>query len=296
LLTRIVPRALLVLGVGLVALHAGGRALLASAIADAPNHGRAAEPLDEPPAELSRYQARTIALPLAAWVLEPPAAPARATVFVLHGVRLDKRSMLPVAKALAESGMRAVVVDLRGHGASSGDYLTYGVADSRALSELVDRLAAGFPLGPVGVLGYSYGGAAAIQWAARDARVRAVVAVSAFSSLRAVVRDYLALYAPPLAPIVPGWWLDGAIDGAGSRAAFDPDEAAPAAASARSTAPMLIVHGAADRQVPADHAARLAEHAAGPVTTWILPNAGHADTLYDRRVHSVAIEWLERKL
>jgi hypothetical protein len=74
---------------------------------------------------------------LSVWVLEPPEKP-KATVFVLHGHADCKESFLPTAQAFKSAGYRAVLVDLRGHGHSSGEYLTFGVQESRDLVEVLD--------------------------------------------------------------------------------------------------------------------------------------------------------------
>lgn len=294
-----------------VLLHVVGRGLLASAIAHAPNQPLSVVPGDDPPPpELARYAAlhgvRVEVGPpraaLSAWVLEPPdGRRARGTIVVLHGVRLDKRSMMPVATLLADAGYRSVLVDLRGHGHSSGAYLTYGVVESRDGMQLLDALESrGIELGPVGLHGFSYGGATAIHWAARDPRVRAVVAVAAFSSLRDVTRDYLRRYAPAIDPAVPRDWLDGAVDLGGRLAAFDPDAAAPARAAERLGAALLVLHGVDDPQVPPYHARALAHAAAGraEVELRLLAGETHASVLADSRgaVKTAALRWFRDKL
>jgi pimeloyl-ACP methyl ester carboxylesterase len=293
---------------GLWVCHLLARGLVAAAIANAPNRALASAPaLDEPPPELARYGTKSVQIEvgspkasLSTWVLEPPdAAPPRGTVVVLHGIRLDKRSMLPAATALAEAGFRSVLPDLRGHGRSSGQHLTYGLVESRDISELLDALAArGMALGPVGVYGYSYGGATAIHLAARDPRVVAAVSVAAFSSLRVAARDYLRRYVPGLEPAVPDTWLDDAIDQGGRMADFDPDAAAPARSAAHTRAKILVVHGTLDEQIPVAHAETLERSAPGHVQKLLLDGQTHASVLSDPKhiVTDAARRWFEREL
>ena len=195
----------------------------ASAIVTAPNAGKPGPSSTQPgelrvdvggPSRPSRTAA-TLSVEIAG-----PASP-RGTVFVLHGIRDSKASMRGWGEMLARAGYRAVLVDSRGHGRSTGDWLTYGVNESRDLAQVLDLLASrGQVAGEVGVMGISYGAATAIQWAGLDARVKAVIAVAPFASLRDVVPGYSPV---PL----PDAFLRRAIDLAGLRGGFDPDAASP---------------------------------------------------------------------
>ncbi|MCA9610128.1 MAG: alpha/beta fold hydrolase [Myxococcales bacterium] len=211
---------------------------------------------------------------LEAWILDP--GDARATTLVLHGIRDDKRSMLGVGRALRERGHRAILVDLRGHGASSGRFLTYGVVESRDLSQLLDQLEAlGLVVGPVGVYGPSYGGAVAIQASAHDPRIRRVVSVSTFASLREVVPPQAAFAVPWVGSYLPDVLLDAVVDDAGALGGFSPDAADTRAAIARTGAEILLIHGLDDRNVPFENARALVE--ACPTSACQLVELEHAD-------------------
>src|SRR5262249_26780655 len=153
----------------------------AHAIVDAPNAHAASLPATVPGEQ--RIPVGPPAATLSVGI-ENPRLPPRATIFVLHGIRDQKENVRSWAEHLTEAGYRAVLVDSRGHGRSSGEWLTYGVQESRDLSQVLDALAVD---GPVGVMGISYGAATAIEWAAREPRVKAAVAVAPFASLREVV-------------------------------------------------------------------------------------------------------------
>jgi len=130
----------------------------AHAIVDAPNQGRVIASA----ATVGGEHFIDVGPPKATLAVEvvEPKLPPRATIFVLHGIRDQKEGLRHWADHLSEAGYRAVLVDSRGHGHSTGDWLTYGVQESRDLSQLVDALAAD---GPVGVMGISYGGATAVE-------------------------------------------------------------------------------------------------------------------------------------
>jgi pimeloyl-ACP methyl ester carboxylesterase len=105
-----------------------------------------------------------------------------ATIVILHGYMMYKETMVPWASELAQAGYRVVLVDLRGHGQSTGDQVTYGKYETKDLSQMLDYLKAqGLCDEKIGVLGLSYGATVALAWAAADPRVQAVVAIAPYN-------------------------------------------------------------------------------------------------------------------
>jgi len=212
---------------------------------------------------------------LRAWVFEPEGEP-RGTVLCLHGIRDSKVAHVPTARRLAGLGLRAVVVDSRGHGESTGEWLSYGVHESedlRAVADALDRRAE--LTEPLLVVGSSYGAATAIQYGALDPRVRGVVAIAPFASLREVVRAYQGWMLGPLAAIIPESRTDAMIDAAGEQARFDPDDACARCAAEQLRVPLLLVHGRADERIPWQHSAAIRDAAAGPVELRVIDGVGH---------------------
>jgi pimeloyl-ACP methyl ester carboxylesterase len=269
-----------------VAVVAGGEQLFerwsAHTMVDAPNGGVPTSP--PRPGELRL----TVGPPEATLSIEivAPRLPPRATIFVLPGLRDDKEYMRAYAERLAEAGYRAVLVDSRGHGRSTGHWLTYGVQEARDLSQLVDALGID---GPIGVLGHSYGGASALEWAGREPRVRAVMSLGSFTNMRECIRDL-----PIVRTLVPHFVMARAVERAGRLAHFDPDEADARRAAARTRAPVLIAHGSADPIVPVAQARSLAAAAAGHVQLVILDGQDHENLAGDPRLWSMTLEFLSR--
>jgi pimeloyl-ACP methyl ester carboxylesterase len=260
--------------------------LSASAIVVAPNRGALASPrVDGELRVLVGPPAATLSLE----IIDAPSAP-RGTVFLLHGIRSDKTSMRSWGRMLAEAGFRAVLVDLRGHGRSTGDWLSYGVVESHDLAEVLDALETrGLRVGPVGVMGISYGAATAIEWAGRDPRISAVVAVAPFASLRAVVPGYAPL---PLSAS----FVNGAIDMAGREAGFDPDDASPLVAMAHTGARVLLIHGEDDGKIPPWHSRELLAAGKDHAELVLVPGAGHRSIAADPVVFARAPVWFGRYL
>ncbi len=120
----------------------------------------------------------------------------RGTVFLLHGYGLAEFSMVPWAWQLAEEGYRCVLVDLRGHGKSTGKKIYYGLQESRDMSQLLDVLTNRSQLAPpVAVIGESYGAALALRWQTTDPRVSSVVAIAPYVVLSNAVMNICHDYA-----------------------------------------------------------------------------------------------------
>jgi len=126
-----------------------------------------------------------------AWTGQP-----RGTVVLLHGYALAQFSMMPWALQLAQSGWRCVLVDLRGHGKSSGKRIYYGLQEPHDLSQLLDQLAQDGQLRePVAALGESYGAVMALRWQAVEPRLRTVVAITPYAGLSNTVLNLRSQYA-----------------------------------------------------------------------------------------------------
>ena len=223
----------------------------------------------------------------------------KGTVLVLHGFWSSGFWMLRTAHLLAESGYRAVLVDLRGHGQSTGEGLTFGPREARDLSQVVDELAQRDLLaGKLGVYGISYGATTAIHLAAIDRRVAGVVAVAPFSAMRAVVPDYARTALPGIERGITDQTLQRAVDRAGEKADFDPDLSNAIAAIQQTTSPVLIMHGTDDWLVPPYHAMRLYSAAQNHARLLMLPKLGHISIWFDVKgeVADETLRWFEKTL
>ena len=199
--------------------------------------------------------------------------------------------MLHTAHRLAEAGYRVVLVDLRGHGRSTGDYLTYGKQEARDLSQVIDAVQAlGLADGPIGVYGVSYGATTSIHLAALDWRVRAVAAVEPFG----MVRPELAHFAP----MIPAQTFEQSLNEAGCIAGFDPNFSDAADAIGHTTAAVLLMHGTDDWIVPYWNSVLLHEEATGHCELVTFPRRGHQSLWldYDGELAFRAAAWFDRWL
>lgn len=219
------------------------------------------------------------------------------TVLVIHGILGRAATMLRTGCMLSEAGYRAVLVDLRGHGRSTGDQLGFGDLESRDLSQVIDELEKRKLLaGKVAVYGISYGATTAIHLAGNDPRICAVVAVAPFASIREEVPHFGRTMVPGLGWLIPERVYQESLDEAGQMANFDPDLDTAEAAIRRTKAQVLILHGTQDMVVPHKNGVRLNEAAPDHSKLVSLPCLGHSTAWLDPKgdVAKNAREWLDR--
>jgi hypothetical protein len=195
-------------------------------------------------------------------------APRRGTVVYLHGVADNRSSSVGVIDRFGKRGFDVIAYDSRAHGDSSGDICTYGFFEKADLRRVIDTL----PAGPIVLVGTSLGAAVALQEAARDSRVTAVIAAEAFSDLRTVAKERAPFFFTPHI-------TERAFRIAEQQGRFDIDAVSPEKAAAQIRIPVLLVHGANDVDTPPDHSRRVLAALAGPKRMILVPGARHNESL-----------------
>jgi len=101
-----------------------------------------------------------------------------AAVILLHSIASNRLGTKDLAIMFASHGYGVLMIDLRTHGESEGDILTYGGDEFQDVSAGVDFLQARPEVAPdkIGSMGLSLGASTSILSAARDERLAAVVA------------------------------------------------------------------------------------------------------------------------
>lgn len=216
---------------------------------------------------------------------------ARGTVFLLHGYGVDSLSMLPWGITVAEAGYLGVLVDLRGHGESTGRQVGFGTVETADLCQVLDRLSSqGKVHGPVAVMGESLGAAIALRWAATDPRIAAVVAFAPYAELESAVLgirdDYTAW--------LPRGWVRGAARRLPALLDVPPEGLDTSSHVHGLTTPALLVAAGHDGIAPPPAVGRLARLCAGPVKYMTLPSAHHETLPYHfGELRETVLVWLE---
>ena len=208
----------------------------------------------------------------------------RGTVVSLHGVADNRTSATGIIDRFVARGLDVIAYDSRAHGESDGEACTYGFFEKEDLRRVIDQLEPG----PIVLIGTSLGGAVALQEAAGDRRITAIVVAETFSDLRTVVEDRAPYFLPDAA-------VARALAIAGKRGQFDAVSVSPLIAAHSITAPVLLIHGALDVDTPPEHSRRVFAVLGGPKRFILVPNAAHNQSLRGNVWRDID-EWIGRAL
>jgi uncharacterized protein len=206
------------------------------------------------------------------WI--PTANPQQSpTLVILHGLGATRQDYLRQMLPLWQQGINLLMLDLREHGESGGEYFTYGYHESRDITAAIDGLEQrqGKLSQPLAVLGISAGGTVAIAAAANDSRIDGLITIGTFADLKTTIhRQSPWLIAP---------WRDRGMARAEQIGQFRIADAAPEKMIQRVRVPILIAHGERDDYIPLSDAQQLFAAAPQPKQFYPIVNAHHANMI-----------------
>jgi len=200
---------------------------------------------------------------LGGWRCEPSGR-RRGAVVYLHGVADNRVSGAGIIHRFRNQGFEVLAYDSRAHGESGGDFCTYGFLEKQDLGRVLNTL----EQGPIVLFGASLGAAVALQHAADDARVTAVIAAEVFSDLQTIARERAPFF-------LPSFVIARAFEAAERRGDFRVDDVSPVRAAASITVPVLLIHGEADTDTVPEHSQRVFAALRGPKQLIIVAGARH---------------------
>lgn len=214
-------------------------------------------------------------LTISAWKFDVPEP--KGIVIITHGMHgMDASSILDYGKFFKEEGYEALVLDMRAHGYSSGDVIGLGFTEVHDFDAIIDWVKAQDDYNDEEIIlyGLSMGGSAAINAAAKNEEVDAVIAVSAFEAFESQIVDYMkdggvpsfirSLYKPAFKIVLTGKYR------------MNPSKNSPIQTISQiDSRPMLIIHGDEDDQTSVRHAYNLKEKAGENAELWIIEGKGH---------------------
>lgn len=237
------------------------------------------------PHEAFTYETKD-GLTLRGWLIHPTTtggAPRRLLVY-LHGKDNNRSLATTIAPRFVGHGYAVMAYDQRAHGASDGEYTTYGAREAEDLRGILD--AAGFE--EVVLVGESLGAAVALQTASQDRRIKAVVAAASFSDLEIIMRERGGVFAKDEDVVAE------VVASVRRTAGFDLTQISPRTAAADIHVPVLLVHGMRDAFTTPDHSARIFEALpeGTPKRLVHVQGAGHADILRHDEVWQTIEQWM----
>ncbi|HLB00582.1 MAG TPA: alpha/beta hydrolase [Bacteroidota bacterium] len=234
-------------------------------------------------------------LRLDSWLVKS-SGPPLGTVIYLHGVADCKIDGIRMARWLRDSRYNVFLYDSRRHGESDGEYCTYGYFEKKDVIAVIDYLAGRPDLGgtPIAMFGTSMGAAVAIQAAAIDTRIRAVIAENSFATLRSIFDDYQKRMIK-----LPFHYLRNlVIKRSELVAGFEANAVSPLEAVRKIDIPLMIIVAEQDHLIRAEYSHSLFAAANEPREMFSIQGAAHSDTwevaggLYEKRI----LDFLRRSL
>jgi hypothetical protein len=218
-------------------------------------------------------------VPLRGWKVRA-AEPNGDWAVLFHGVADNRVGVVEHALVLLSAGYNVVMIDARAHGESGGEIATYGWIERHDTQDIVDALEASEHPRHLFALGESMGAGIALQSAAVEPRIEAVVAEAAFATLREASYDYAGLRKFPLLGktlFAPGSWT--MVYRAGHIANLPPEDVSPVKTVAARAFPVLLICDGADVALPCRHTKMIYDAAIGRKEMWIVPDAYHTAAL-----------------
>lgn len=212
----------------------------------------------------------------------------RGTLIYLHGVADCKIDGLRFAKLMHDKGYNVFLYDARRHGNSDGSFCTFGFYEKHDVLRIIDYLLSRTDIHPgkIGLFGTSMGAAVAIQAAALDKRIAAIVAENSFATLRTIFDDYQKRMIK-----LPFHYLRNmVIVRSELLAKFKATDVSPLDSVRKIHIPTLFVYGTNDRHINYQYSLLLHENANQPKEILAVEGASHTD------IWDVAGQRYEQKL
>jgi pimeloyl-ACP methyl ester carboxylesterase len=230
----------------------------------------------------------TVPGPTNHWTTAP-----RGTVILLHGYGVAQFSMLPWAFCLADDGWRCVLVDLRGHGLSTGKRIYFTVKETNDISQLLDTLARDNQLtAPVSLMGESYGGVLALRMKTVDPQIQSVVAIAPYASLSNAVLNIREQYCH----WVPKFMVKSGVKKLPSLLKIPASEFDTTTVLRRAPVKALFIVGGEDKISPVAEVEQVRALALPGSEMIVVPDATHeALTYYFKDLIPAVLPWLDEE-
>jgi len=262
-------------------------------------------PLNVPPSDYGQPYERVSfvtgdGVTLAGWLIGSDRSGKKTpAIIICHGLGANKSDFTDLAVFLARRGYLVLTFDFRAHGESGGTRTSLGYHEQNDVRAALHYLSSRPEVdqGRIGIFGFSLGGSTAILTAAETRKFRAVVADSAFTSLRdQALQAITGFYHLPAFPFVGLSVLGYELYFQTRVRNIDPESVI----GSISPAPVLIIAGEGDDLIPAENGRKLYRAAQEPKELWVIPKALHGGTMgaagaeYEKRIGAFFDRYLKQ--
>ncbi|QDV25848.1 Alpha/beta hydrolase family protein [Aureliella helgolandensis] len=235
--------------------------------------------IGEPPLELNatafsvNSQSGSV---ISGWHTQPDFS--NGVIVLLHGIRGSRLSMLDRARMLHDAGYATVMIDLQAHGESPGGAITAGYLERHDVRAAVEFARREHPDEPIGVIGVSLGGAAALL--ASPLEIDALVLESVYPNIHDAIHNRVAAKLGPLSSI-PTWLLLIQLK---PRLGISPNELRPIDHMPDIECPVCVASGTDDQHTTESETQAMFSAASEPKHLWMVDGAAHVDLLRDNPI------------
>ncbi|MCL4272825.1 MAG: alpha/beta hydrolase [Anaerolineales bacterium] len=197
-----------------------------------------------------------------------------AVIIMQHGYKSTRKELLNEAEMMHRHGYGVLITSVRAHDHSDGELITLGVYEMADMGAWYQYLLTRSDVDhdKIGILGNSYGGMLAIQYAAQNENIKAVVANCAFSSMADTVatsvKHFTGLPEFPFVPLIVFW---AEAETGVKMEEIDTTRWIPLI----SPRPVFLMQGGADTVISPASGQLLYDAAGEPKELWFDPDLGH---------------------
>ena len=206
-------------------------------------------------------------------------APVKGVILLFHGYHSScQRDFAIQAKTLHDAGYHLILVSQRAHGNSEGKYICFGVKERWDVGAWCCLAQQRFGELPIGLMGLSMGAATVLMSAGTPlpTGVRCIVGDCGFTTPWAITIRALQyrhkIYPYPVIYFMNYWCR--------LLAGYDYRDATVPEAMKQSKLPVLLLHGEADRYVPADMSREIAALDPERIELVLIPHATHGKAVF----------------
>jgi len=221
---------------------------------------------------------------------------AKATMILIHGIADCKEHFYNFCKKLQSIQCNSLIIDMRAHGQSEGEYCTFGYKEKYDVSQIINYLEKHYNDSIIGIYGSSFGGAVALQAMALDSRIKFGIIESTFHDFEAVVNEYFKNIAGFYSKKI----VKRSLTKSGNIADFDPFTIKPYIDCKKIHQPIIIAHGTDDKNIPIEFSKINFENLSSIDKTYIpVQGAGHLNlhqfggSQYWEKISTKIIQWID---